>query len=207
MSKKVLYGQAWVCKNSVYQDQTVFENGVLTDTQTVVLIENIWDELSKEGLESSNDKKINGDHSAPNYKYNKKGNFFYWDYIMTNLEDEEVIVKLECPKPTPEFFEKYFFKNGENEVKFGFYETYDYETINEDFKYARYYGKKLQDAGKNMLKHSVIQVGEIDINAMENTSTAKIPGKNIEPGDTYTEDAYTIKQNDFGDITNLLGLF
>ena len=204
MANKTLYGQAWIHGNSVLQDQTVFEDGILTETKTVVLIDNIWEEsLNGEGIpaEGASGKTLND--GAKDYQYNKKKNYFFWEYKMTNLDDEEIKVKLECPKPSVEFFEKNFFKDGQSGVQYRFYSTYDPELIDESLAYARHYGEKLHTSGVNMEKSSVIQIKEINLDAIETTNFEKFEGNQI----TSDLPKQTLVNNDLGDITNLLGLF
>lgn len=92
MADKIIKGQAWIYENSLVQDQTLITtNG--TSENTVVLIENIWDDLTKA--------------SGNQYKTNNKG-YFYWEVDMTSMEDDDVEVKVnvECPKPKPGLFQE-----------------------------------------------------------------------------------------------------
>ena len=97
-TSKTIYGQAWVAGDKLLQDQTViYPEGKYTEN-TVVLIENIWDNLFTHG-----GSEVDGTQ----YKTNKKG-YFYWPVKCTPLysDEETVTVFIECPKPREEQFER-----------------------------------------------------------------------------------------------------
>jgi hypothetical protein len=84
---KIIKCQAWVSGNSLVQDQILITSDGKSSENTVVLIQNIWNDLTT--LDNSHE-----------YKTNKKG-YFYWEVDMTSMEDDDITVKvnIECPKP------------------------------------------------------------------------------------------------------------
>ena len=93
---KTIKGQVWIQhisdyprKDSLVQEQLLVIPKQDITTNTVTLIENIWDDLKSDGT----------------YKWNGK-KYFYWEYKMTDTENEdvEVTVKFECPRPYNDFF-------------------------------------------------------------------------------------------------------
>lgn len=87
---KTIYGQAWICGDSLVQDQIMVVPEVDSFSNTVVLIQNIWDDLTS---------------ASGQYKTNGNG-YFYWEYTQTLIDnpDVEVTVNFECPKPKPGLF-------------------------------------------------------------------------------------------------------
>ena len=93
MSKsKIIKGQAFIIENALVQEQILLTPGQASTTNIVELIKNIWDDLKTEGT----------------YKSNKKKNYFYWEYEMTDTENEDSVikVKMECPQPKEGLFEE-----------------------------------------------------------------------------------------------------
>lgn len=123
MSKsKTIYGQAWISGNSLVQEQLLIIPGSsVVSENTVVLIEDIWKNLTEEPGSSNYGYKTNG----------KK--YFYWEVQMTDMEDDTVIkkVKIECPAPKEGLFE----------------EPYDLDKVSGD--YAKYWVNKYKIAQEN----------------------------------------------------------
>jgi hypothetical protein len=96
MSKsKTIYGQAWIHGNSLVQEQLLVVSGSsVVSENIVVLIDDIWDNLTKESESCEFGYKTNG----------KK--YFYWEVQMTDLEDDSIVhkVKIECPAPKEGLF-------------------------------------------------------------------------------------------------------
>jgi hypothetical protein len=115
------------------------------------------------------------------YKTNNRG-YFYWEYRQTLVDnpDLEITVQFECPKPKPGLFK----------------EPYDPSTVQGD--YAKYWVNKLKIAADNFEYGSSIQKKEIVFPKSEylNWKTGKIE----------EVDEVRIKNDDLGDIENLLGL-
>lgn len=87
---KVIKGQAWICDGKLLQEQVLVTTSGST-SNVVSLIDDIWEDLTKEGT----------------YKYNSKKTFFYWEYTQTDLEgDEERTVMIECPRPKDGLFKE-----------------------------------------------------------------------------------------------------
>ena len=83
---KLIKGQAWISGSSLVQDQILITT-VGTSENTVVLISNIWEDLTT----------LSDSHE---YKTNNRG-YFFWEVEMTSMEDDDTVVKvnIECPKP------------------------------------------------------------------------------------------------------------
>lgn len=167
MSKsKIIKGQAFIIENALVQEQILLTPGQASTTNVVELIKNIWDDLKTEGT----------------YKSNKKKNYFYWEYEMTDTENEDSVikVKMECPQPKEGLFE----------------EPYDPETVEGD--YAKYWVKKLKESTENYEYKAAIQKKEI-----------VFPGTRYvnQEGEVVEVEGIKISNTDIGDITNLLGLF
>lgn len=93
---KVIKGQAWISGDSLIQEQITFTPGKQPTSETVKLIENIWDDLTSD---------------KGTYKSNAKKTYFYWEVEQSDIDDGTVKVMIECPKPkdglfTPPFNEK-----------------------------------------------------------------------------------------------------
>lgn len=167
MSKsKIIKGQAYIIGDALVQEQILLTTGSASTSNVVELIKNIWDDLKTEGT----------------YKSNKKKNYFYWEYKMTDTENEdsEVTIKFECPQPKEGLFE----------------EPYDPETVEGD--YAKYWVKKLKESTENYEYKAAIQKKEI-----------VFPGTRYvnQEGEVVEVEGTKISNTDIGDITNLLGLF
>lgn len=93
MANKIIKGQAWISGDSLVQDQILLTDTGKSSENTVELIANIWDDLTKA--------------SGNEYKTNNKG-YFFWEVEMTSMEDDDVTVKvnIECPKPKPGLFQE-----------------------------------------------------------------------------------------------------
>ena len=93
MADKIIKGQAWVSGYSLVQDQILLTENGKSSENTVVLIANIWDDLTKA--------------SGNEYKTNNKG-YFFWEVEMTSMENDDIIVKvnIECPKPKQGLFQE-----------------------------------------------------------------------------------------------------
>lgn len=130
---KTIKGQVWIQhisdyprKDSLVQEQLLVIPKQDITTNTVTLIENIWDDLKSEGT----------------YKWNGK-KYFYWEYKMTYTENEdvEVAVKFECPRPYNDFFSE----EDTEETVIGDYAKYwikRYKTAEENFEYKESIQKK-----------------------------------------------------------------
>lgn len=179
-NSKTIYGQAWILrdpnpenpKDSLVQEQLLIVKGSsIVSENTVVLIEDIWDNLLNptEGGEYA-------------YKSNGK-KFFYWEVNMTDVNDDSIVhkVKIECPAPKEGLFE----------------EPYDLDKVEGD--YAKYWVNKLKTAKDNVEASFAIQ-----------RKSVTFPGStyvNHTTNQVFTVDTIVVKNDDLGDISNLLGLF
>lgn len=179
-SEKTIKGQAWInteknsdgtTKCSLVQDQVVIISGQGSYSKTEILVDDIVKDLT-----SANGK----------YKTNDRG-YFYWEYKMTDSEndDVELTLKFDCPRP----FDNMFIKEDTGEVI----------PISEaEGAYAEYWVPRLHTAFENYEKQIAIQRKEITF-----AGTTYMDQK----GNQVKVDDITVKNNDVSDITNLLNIF
>ena len=93
MTGKIIKGQAMIIGDSLVQNQTLISSSGVSEN-IVPLIKNIWEDLLK----------ADGAHE---YKSNLKKTYFYWEYKMTDSEDDttEITRMIECPRPKEGLFE------------------------------------------------------------------------------------------------------
>ena len=169
---KLIKGQAWIQGDSLVQEQLMILSGSSIVTEnTIVLIENIWDNLLTDAGSSEFGYKSNG----------KK--YFYWEVKMTDTFDDsiEVTVKIECPKPKDGLFK----------------EPYDSDKVTG--AYAKYWVNQYKTALENSEEKLAIQ-----------KKSVTFPGStfvNYSTGERYETETIVVKNNDLGDISNLLGMF
>ena len=165
MDSKLIKGQAWIVGDKLVQSQTLFFSNGSTSENTVVLIDDIWADL----------------RSAGTYKSNEKKTYFYWEYQMTDLNDDdlEVTVRIECPRPKDGLYEAPY----DSYTPTGDWETYwlgQYKAV--ATRYEEAYAIK---------KKQVVFPGTSYIN---------------QRGETVNIDENKIDA-DLGDMMNLLGIF
>ena len=121
------------------------------------------------------------------YKFNNKKDYFYWEVEMTDTDNEDnyITVKYECPKPKEDLFI-------DPETK----ELYDDDDV--EGEYSKYWLKKIKQAIENSKKSLAIQRKEVTFSG---TQYIDQTGQPVELEDTV------FKNNDLGDISNLLSLF
>lgn len=169
---KLIKGQAWVQGDHLMQEQLmIFPGSSFVSENTVILIDNIWENLLSDAGSTEYGYKTNG----------KK--YFYWEVKMTDTTDEtvEVTVRIECPKPKDGLFE----------------EPYNPDSVTGE--YAKYWVNQYKIAHENSEHRMVIQ-----------KKSVIFPGTtyvNYETGEKYDTETVIIKNNDIGDISNLLGMF
>lgn len=166
--EKIIKCQAYICGNSLVQEQIKLYPYGSTD-MTVVLIENIWDDLTS---------------ASGTYQVGvKKAGYFYWEYQMTDSEDDniEVTVHHECPRP----------KDGL------FMPPYDPDAVEGD--YAKYWVEKMREASENYEKAAAIQRKEVLLKGTEYFDP-------VLEGIRTIDDMVETNSN-FGDIMSLLNLF
>ena len=166
METKTIKGQAWIEGDDLVQEQILITSTGRDSYNTVILVKNIWDDLTKENHE---------------YKVGKKG-YYYWDYKMTDTEDDtiEKDIQFECPKPKVDLF------------------TEPYNPDNVDGEYAKYWVEKLKITQENADKCSSIQRKEILFAGTSYTD---------QQGNIVTIEDQVENNSDLGDITNLLSMF
>jgi len=167
---KTIYGQAWINEDSLVQEQIMIIPGKSAVTNVVSLVSNIWDDLTS---------------ASGTYHKGTKPGYFYWEYDMTDTENDEVTrkVQYECPRPKFDLFE----------------EPYDPESVEGD--YAKYWVERMKTASENYEKNYAIQRKEV---LLKGTTYLGYVGEDILP--TTIEDQVETNSN-FGDIMNLLNLF
>lgn len=163
---KTIKGDVWIQGNSLVQEQILVVAGKDSYSNVVTLIEDIWQDL----LSDSGTFKSNGK------------NYFYWEYYMTDTENDDTEVKInyECPRPKEGLFEK------------------PYDPDEYDSEYAKYWVGKLKTAEENYENCAAIQKKEI---VFPGTRYIDQNGEFIEVKETK------ISNTDLGEITNLLNLF
>lgn len=168
MANKTIRCQAWINGDTLVQDCILVTPGAVSDQQTDVLVSNIWDDLLSE----------NG-----KYKTNGRG-YFYWEYKMTDHDNDDVEVTVfhECPKPKEDLF------TGDRASHLS----------NPQGEYAKYWVGKIKTAQENYEKSMSIQKKDI---TLKGTTYLKQNGESIELKDMK------VANDDLSDITNLLGLF
>lgn len=162
---RIVKGQAWIQGDKLVQEQILITPGSVSSTNVVALIENIWEDLIGTGT----------------YKTNGRG-YFYWEYKMTDTEDDnvEMVVKFECPKPKEGLFQ----------------EPYDPSKCSGE--YSKYWVGRLKTVVDNFELKSTVQRKEV---IFPGTTYVDSKGDVVELEDTK------FSNNDLGDITNLLNIF
>ena len=117
---KMIKGQAWISGKSLVQDQVMVVPGVDSFSNTICLIEDIWEDLTS---------------ASGQYKTNGHG-YFYWEYKQTSMEnpDVEVTIFFECPKPKEGLF-KPPYDPDEVEGDYAKYWVARYKTADENYNY------------------------------------------------------------------------
>ena len=163
---KIIKGQAWIDKDALVQEQIMIIPGRPATTNVVALIPDIWEDLTSSG---------------GTYKSNG-GKYFYWEYEMTDSENDDAVVtvRYECPRPKPNLFP----------------EPYDPESVDGD--YAKYWVERMKTASENYEKAYAIQRKEIILKGTEYLDS--------EGSIVKIEDKVESNTN-LGDIMSLLGLF
>lgn len=165
---KTVYGQAFIQDDSLVQETITFTEGQSDCTNGInTIIPNIWTDLMS---------------ASGEYKFNDRKNYFYWEYDMTSLEDDDITVKVNfnCPQPKEGLL------------------TPDMEDSEVEGEWAKYWLEKIKTATENAENSLAIQRKEV---TFPGTSYIK------QDGEVETIDDYVFRNNDLGDITNLLRLF
>ena len=168
---KTVYGQAYIHDDSLVQETITFTEGQPDCTNGInIIVPNIWDDL----MNTSEQQQ---------YKFNSEKTYFYWEYNMTSLEDDDITIKVNftCPQPKEDLLTP---DMDESEVS--------------DSEWAKYWLRKIKIATENAENSLAIQRKEVTF-----------PGTSYitQNGEVETIDDYVFRNNDLGDITNLLRLF
>lgn len=161
--KKDIKGQAWLSGDTLLQTITTFEEDGSVTEHNDVLVEDIWaDLLSDSGT----------------YKVNETKRFFYWEYMMTDSENDDLEVKIlfSCPTPKP-----------------------DLDLEKGSGEWVEYWKKRIETYKSNFEKRSTIQPQTVDLGSYNymNPATGQIENR---PAESYERDGLS-------DIQNLLFLF
>ena len=91
MDTKTIKGQAWIEGDNLVQEQILITSSGKDSYNLIVLVNNIWDDLTSE---------------THLYKVGKPG-YYYWEYQMTDIEDDTIehTIQFECPRPKVDLFE------------------------------------------------------------------------------------------------------
>lgn len=178
---RTIKGQAWINKEKTGSDENgnpIYTYSLVQDTITFdvgketsaveVIIEDIWEDLTS---------------ASGKYKFNSKKDYFYWEYKMTDISDDnlEVTVNFDCPRPIEGIFE----------------EPYDPESVSGE--YAKYWVEKLKTVSDNYENAAAIQRKEVVFPGTE--------AINYSTGEIETYEDIIFHNSDLGDVTNLLNLF
>ena len=116
------------------------------------------------------------------YRYNNEKTYFYWPYTITSLDNDDVTltVNYNCPQPKEGLL------------------TPDMEESELNSEWAKYWLAKIKTANENAENSLAIQRKEVTF-----------PGTTYinQEGNVETINDYVFRNNDLGDITNLLSLF
>lgn len=169
-------------------------------TETNYLIEDIWANLKDDVVPE------NGDGIG--YFKNKKGNYFYWKYQMSNFNDEEdgtyVTVKMECPQPTYDDLIKMEVFEPE-EIENGSY--LDAEVLKEKIDkvgsdYLKYWLGVFATSAQNAESKMPLQKSKINYPKHVITSFGKESA-----GELKEVEEKNVPNNDLANLANLLSLF
>ena len=190
MAEKIIKGQPYILGNSLVQDQTkISGNGRAKDIPAAVIIENIWNNLK-------DNTPYTYEGNSASYKTNSKKDYFYWEVKQTSIESDDinVTINFECPKPKEGLYDDLL----ENDT-----DPDSQEVLNMG-DYTAYWYKKVYTARKNYENEMAIQKKEI---TFSDYTTTDYTDKNGTFGEQINKPGYTIKNDDLGDISNLLALF
>lgn len=162
MASKIIKGQVWISGNSLLQDQTLVAPGGITSNNTVALIKDIWEDLLSANSQVKRDR-----------------NFWYYEASMHNLEDEEITVRVEVPRP-----------------KDGLLDQYDGDPGKAKSDWARYWIEKFNAMAQRYQEAYTIQPKEIVLRGTEYVE----PGT----GEIKKVEEKRVENNELGDVTNLL---
>ena len=154
---KTIKGQPYILKDTLYQEQILMSPGVVSTSQTIALINNIWEDL------------ITGPSTA---KTNGRG-YFFWEVQMTDPEndDVELTIKFECPKPTPIVFDR--LKNSDTD--YGKYWAERLKTAIDNYEYeAAIQQKEIVFPGTQYVDSNTGELVEVEETRIANTDIGDI---------------------------------
>lgn len=122
---KTIKGLPYIQGGTLYQEQILVSPQVMSTSQTIALISDIWADL----IDGPSQCKTNG-----------KG-YFYWEVEVTDSEndDVELTIKFECPKP---YGEELFERLKSSETEYGKYWANKLKTATENYEYKAAIQKK-----------------------------------------------------------------
>ena len=186
MSELVIKGQAWILDDKFVQDQIVFSDSITSNngaSNVSVILENIWDDL-----------------------FSGSGTYEMTD--TTSETGDLVTIKFECPKLTYEKAVERLVPGATKEAR----EKKEAELVatqglpfDDPRKgslgmgdYVDYYITKFWEAYENSLKYGNIQRTEVTFPGSTHIGL---------DGETKIVEKVTVKNFDFGDISNLLCMY
>lgn len=153
---KVLKGQAYIMGSTLYQEQILVTPGAVSETQTEVLIEDIWEDL------------IDG----PGTSKNNGSGYFYWEVEQTDTMDDNITltIKFECPRPIYNVYDRL----KESTTDYGKYWAEKLKTATENYEYkAAIQKKEIIFPGTSYIDQTG-NVVEIEEQRVENTDLGDI---------------------------------
>lgn len=190
MAEKIIKGQPYILGDQLVQDQTkIKSNGKAIDVPAAVIIDNIWENLK-------DNTPYTYDGNSASYKSNTKKDYFYWEVKQTSIESDDinVTINFECPKPKEGLYDDLLNSNTDPESS----------TVTNMGDYTAYWYKKVYTARKNYENEAAVQKKEI---SFDDYKTTDYTDNNGTFGEEIVKPGYTIKNDDLGDISNLLALF
>lgn len=239
MSEKKIKNQAWIYNDveTTLKDEndpkkgytkqgtslkqeiiTVVEEGnhCTSTAITIDLVEDVWDTLSGEAQPDTADA-MDCDGTKNKYYKNSKGNYFFWKYNMTGINEDEdsgdVTVRLECPQPTyDDLVLMEVFESVEDINATSLKEAAEDTELESD--YLKYWLSVFAKAAENVEDKYTIQKSKInypkaEMRAYSDTNELKPigDGDSVEVGEVGIIEERNVQNNDLASLANLLSLF
>lgn len=161
MESRIIKSTAVIQGDSIVQDQILFISGKEASHNTIVLLENIWTDLTS---------------NSGTFKKGDKPGFFYWEFKETDTsEDIDIEVRLECPRPKDGLFDYPYTQNSsDNEyvkywkAKFIEGENNYEEAISIQKKEITFPGTKYIDQNGDLVELKETKVDNTDLGDISN---------------------------------------
>lgn len=161
MESRIIKGTAGIQGDSIVQDQILFIPGKEPSHNTVIIVEDIWADLTS---------------NSGTFKKGDRPGFFYWEIKETDTsEDIDIDVKLECPQPKSDLFEYPYVQNSSDndyvkywKAKFIEGEKNYEEAISIQKKEITFPGTKYVDQNGDLIELKETKVDNTDIGDISN---------------------------------------